>query len=288
MENLTRRSRIIVKNIPSYMTQERFKTHFAAKGEVTDVRILTTSYDPVRIGRLIRSDGKSRQFGFVGYRSEQDAVEAVKYFNSSYIDTAKIQVAFARPVGDADIPRAWSKYSNTSSAFTKRNPDKADKKKPKADVVKSTTRVVPGDDDDAALMAFLDVMKPRSQKKTWANDDITGADTVGSTGVPMLVTKEADDDLYEDLPVVGASKNVSTKEENDEEMDAPQVDENPVETSTLLETPIAAVVEEESPTEMIAETGRLFIRNLAFGCTEKDLEALFGKFGPITEVCFID
>ena len=35
----------------------------------------------------------------------------------------------------------------------------------------------------------------------------------------------------------------------------------------------------------LAESGRLFVRNLAFACTEDDLRKLFGKFGPISEVC---
>lgn len=35
-------------------------------------------------------DGKSRQFGFVGFRTEQEAEEALKYFNKSYLDTCRI------------------------------------------------------------------------------------------------------------------------------------------------------------------------------------------------------
>jgi len=32
------------------------------------------------------------------------------------------------------------------------------------------------------------------------------------------------------------------------------------------------------------ETGRLFVRNLAFVCSEDDLRSLFKKFGPLSEV----
>ena len=35
-------SRLCVKNIPKYLTDQRLKDHFAAKGEVTDVKILKT------------------------------------------------------------------------------------------------------------------------------------------------------------------------------------------------------------------------------------------------------
>ena len=36
--------------------------------------------------------------------------------------------------------------------------------------------------------------------------------------------------------------------------------------------------------EDVSDSGRLFIRNLAYTCTEEDLTSLFGKFGPLTEV----
>lgn len=38
------------------------------------------------------SDGYSRQFGFIGYKTEDEAFEASKYFNRSFIDTCRLQV----------------------------------------------------------------------------------------------------------------------------------------------------------------------------------------------------
>lgn len=35
-------------------------------------------------------DGKSRQFGFVGFRTEEEAEEARKFFNKSFLDTCRI------------------------------------------------------------------------------------------------------------------------------------------------------------------------------------------------------
>lgn len=35
--------------------------------------------------------------------------------------------------------------------------------------------------------------------------------------------------------------------------------------------------------ETVAESGRIFIRNLAYTVTEEDLEALFSRYGPLAE-----
>ena len=41
---------------------------------------------------------------------------------------------------------------------------------------------------------------------------------------------------------------------------------------------------EVPPEESIGETGRLFVRNLPYICTEDDLRKEFVKFGPLAEV----
>ncbi len=97
-------SRLIVKNIPNYYTEEKLKQHFSSKGIVTDSKIM-------------RKGTKSRKFGFVGFRTEEEALEARKFFNNTYLDTSKIQVDYAKPQDDATIERPWSKYSKGSSAY---------------------------------------------------------------------------------------------------------------------------------------------------------------------------
>lgn len=44
----------------------------------------------------MRKGTKSRLFGFVGFRTEDEAAKARKYFNSTFIDTSKIVVEFAK------------------------------------------------------------------------------------------------------------------------------------------------------------------------------------------------
>jgi RNA recognition motif. (a.k.a. RRM, RBD, or RNP domain) len=38
------------------------------------------------------SDGHSRQFGFVGFKSAEDAQAALDYFNNSYLDTGRLNI----------------------------------------------------------------------------------------------------------------------------------------------------------------------------------------------------
>ena len=64
-------------------------------------------------------NGRSRRFGFIGYRNEEEAQQAVDYFNKTFIDTMRITVELAKAVGAEDLPRAWSRYSKGSTANVK-------------------------------------------------------------------------------------------------------------------------------------------------------------------------
>lgn len=42
-ERFNSRSRLIVKNLPKHLTEERLREHFASQGEVTDTKLMKTS-----------------------------------------------------------------------------------------------------------------------------------------------------------------------------------------------------------------------------------------------------
>lgn len=77
-------SRLIVKNLPAYLTQERLRKHFAASdgpgGTLTDVKL------------VLKPDGTSRRFGFIGFKSTEEAERAKKWFNRSFVDSSRITV----------------------------------------------------------------------------------------------------------------------------------------------------------------------------------------------------
>lgn len=79
-------------------------------------------------------DGKFRNFGFVGYRTEEQASAAKEFFDGTCINFMKINVQFCANLGDEKKPRAWSKYAPDSSAYKKINKNEEDKTtKPKKD-----------------------------------------------------------------------------------------------------------------------------------------------------------
>jgi multiple RNA-binding domain-containing protein 1 len=88
-------SRIIVKNLPPNLSQPRLKAHFSAQqsgsgafsGTVTDAKLVTDA-----------KTGRSRGFAFVGYRTQEEALKAVEWFNGTFMDMRKIAVELAKPV----------------------------------------------------------------------------------------------------------------------------------------------------------------------------------------------
>ncbi|XP_015682553.1 probable RNA-binding protein 19 [Protobothrops mucrosquamatus] len=156
-------SRLIVKNLPNGIKEERFRHLFAAFGTLTDCCLKFTK------------DGKFRKFGFIGFQSEEDAKTAQSHFNKSFIDTSRVTVEVCKSFGDPSKSKAWSKHSSkpqllkeTSKKSTK-NSDHAEikqdgtKKKNKTGQLKEL-------EGEAAFQDFLAVHQKRSQVATWSND----------------------------------------------------------------------------------------------------------------------
>lgn len=69
------------------ITTENLRDIFSEKGIVTDVQLKYTK------------DGKFRNFGFVGFKTEEDAQNAVEYFNNSCIKASRIKVEICAGLG---------------------------------------------------------------------------------------------------------------------------------------------------------------------------------------------
>ncbi|KAF9189270.1 hypothetical protein BGZ51_009717 [Haplosporangium sp. Z 767] len=362
------RSRLIIKNLPKHLSDERFREHFSSVGEVTDAKLMKSSF------------GNSRRFGFIGYKTEKDAKAALAHFNNTFIDTSKIIVEKAKEIGDDSLPRAWSQHTIGTSAHARKMGVERQRKEAAETALKAKNEreadielrkkkehlaKLYQAENDPKLKEYLEVMQPRTVSKTWANDDAVELNTEkvghgrennrtkaraqvmaiknrkpGGEGMMVTQTKitfeDSDDELYDDLPTT--AKADDRNETEDVEMSAapkedalvndaavsdldwlksrmkkPE-DENMEEETTsddakkdtgaeksdseatsapapkIAQEPpnrpviISAEEEEENAKNLIADTGRLFVRNLPYTCTEDDLRKLFEKFGPLSEV----
>ncbi|CAG8494711.1 16167_t:CDS:10, partial [Racocetra fulgida] len=291
-----------------------------------------------------QEDGKSRCFGFIGYRTEKEANDALNYFNNTFIYTSRITVEHAKPVCDPTLPKPWSAHSIGSSSYQRKHFQKSE-----ANSVEIIKKRVKNDDlNDEKLEEFLEVMKPRSKSKTWANDDLTFLESQQSS--KNIITNDSDDELYQDLPnkhdiiiendtnesndskkhnkdklsreEVESSKGLSVSDmewirmkmrrrldidDNDDDNDIDvykskiflkdnddknnKIDTNPSpenddskENNNEKNANLSGRPTEVPPEESIGETGRLFVRNLPYICSEEDLRKVFNKFGPLAEV----
>ena len=164
-------SRLIVKNLPKNITEERMNTIFAELGQITDLKLKYTK------------NGVFRRFAFVGFKTHTEAQRALKHFNDTFIDTSKIQVDVCKDLGDETVPRPWSKYSEKSSAFQKKAQKVEQRKRAlegtadegkSGEVVKKKKKesAVLGElEDDSSFKEFLEVHKTGSQKNIWGNDE---------------------------------------------------------------------------------------------------------------------
>lgn len=312
-------SRVIVKNLPKYATDDLLRKHFSVRGyTITDLKLAKTS------------EGKFRRFAFIGFANEGEAQDCQNYFNNTYMDTSKLQVDLALPVGDATLPRPWSRHSRGSSAYSSLHPEESEAARKKAAHEAQQERirqemekkrkflfsVYGGEEamDDPAQAAelekFLSAMKTKSQTKTWENDtDVfskqpnskvnvnvksvkskkTGGEGILIPKVHMKFEDEAeaagyfekseDEDLYEDFPGIKKAEILNDDKELEQETIVTTTAPAPKPSSNSK----TSKFEKLNP-EMIAESGRLFVRNLSYSITETDLEGLFSQFGPLSQV----
>uniref|UniRef100_A0A8C9UZY5 RNA binding motif protein 19 n=1 Tax=Scleropages formosus TaxID=113540 RepID=A0A8C9UZY5_SCLFO len=139
-------SRLIVKNLPSGMKEERLRAMFSAFGTLTDCVLKFTK------------EGKFRRFAFVGFREEEDAERATRHFHRSFVDTSRISVERCKSFGDPTKPRAWSRRSHRSATPTE------EEEEPQEVL-----------EQDENFQEFLAVHQNRAHIPTWANDTPTRA-----------------------------------------------------------------------------------------------------------------
>ncbi|XP_004523919.1 probable RNA-binding protein 19 [Ceratitis capitata] len=149
-------SRIIVKQLPKNITEEKLRNLFGTKGTITDMQL---KYTP---------DGKFRQFCFIGYRSEEEAQEAIKFFDNTCIQTSRIKVEVCAALGSDDKPQARSKAARKAVVEATQKEMNKDEKNNNKKKVTNVDEILGKHKDDPDFQEF---MKAHDKKRTlWAND----------------------------------------------------------------------------------------------------------------------
>ncbi|XP_001807432.1 probable RNA-binding protein 19 [Tribolium castaneum] len=357
-------SRLVVKNLPKNITEEKLRNLFQEKGTITDVQL---KYTP---------EGKFREFAFVGYQNENEAQEAIKHFDGMFMHTRKIKVEPCALLGDSKKPKAWSKYAPESTAYKKahgiltkeedNDKPKVAKKNQKED---ETIELLKKYQDDPMFEEFLELHNPEESKKLRKiiekqKEHDVKSESEEDEGKGSSSENDSDEETQDRLADQKISdleymkKLVKKKEKpkkepkkldlftlklrglpyNSRKKDIKQFLKPVTPFSIRLPAKIHGIAyvgfktekdykkallkdrsfiagkrisvmeysgknntehEETSNNvrkkwvsqeealkneEDIAETGKIFVRNLAYTTTEDDVENLFSKFGPLAEV----
>ena len=78
--------KLFVGNIPYSMSESELRELFEKVGELESCKLI-----------MDRETGRSKGFGFVEYKTEEDASEAMEQLNEAYVQGKKLVVNKARP-----------------------------------------------------------------------------------------------------------------------------------------------------------------------------------------------
>ncbi|XP_050311762.1 probable RNA-binding protein 19 [Anthonomus grandis grandis] len=354
-------SRLIVKNLPKTVTEDKLRELFCNYGTITDVQLKYTK------------EGTFRRFSFVGYQNEEDADKAVQNLNNTFINTSKISVEKCALLGDSAKPKAWSKYAPDSSAFQKKNKPKKEKiKKETEPKVKKdeALEILEKYKDDPMFKEFMQAHgkgekleklrenliklqkehdKPQQKEDEGAKTPQEPLSDLDYMKMLMQGVKNSEVALVERKPRQKMEKKpkekvklfhlklkdlpYKVKKKDIKEFFRPNTpfsiriprdirgiafvgyktekafkkavakDKSFIKGKQIQVTPyeVKGQKQEEEPKdpkkgkwksqeealkneEDIAESGKIFLRNLAYTTTEKEVEELFSKYGPIAEI----
>ncbi|CAH1638281.1 unnamed protein product [Spodoptera littoralis] len=291
-------SRLIVKNLPNKVTVDKLKDIFGEKGEVTDVQLKYTK------------DGKFRNFGFIGYRTEEQANQAREYFDGTCINSMQIQVQTCANLGDEKKPKAWSKYAPDSSAYKKLHKDeiedkkKAEKKEKKVEKNKNKIKeLLWKHKDDPLFTEFIEAHV--NDKTAWIKEALDSASKSDNDDDDDINIEETNDEQKEtqkkdEIPVKDKqSKKDETEEVKKHKEQPKKVAETAISDLEYMKLlmkkvgdPAREKVTEESNEQTIEEQQPKKIRNrplfhvkimgLPYKCKKKDIKEFFRPLVPFS------
>ncbi|XP_064536411.1 probable RNA-binding protein 19 [Drosophila montana] len=271
-------SRIIVKQLPKQISEDKLRNIFGTKGTITDLQL---KYTP---------DGKFRQFCFVGYSSEAEAQAAIKHFNNTCIQTSRVRVESCAALGSEEKPQSWSKYAKDS----KKNQDKLRAEQPEADTAdqkKSKKKSSKVDEilgkhkDDPEFQEFLQAHD--KTRTLWANDaGLAGAQSVeeasdDETEAPARDDSGVDADNHDD------DDDEEEEEEEGDEQQAEKLAEKPISDMEYMKSLMAGKTDakekaktQTKPDKSNLELFTIKIHNVPYNTKRQDIIKFFKPLKP--------
>ncbi|KFH02907.1 RNA recognition motif-containing protein [Toxoplasma gondii MAS] len=305
-----RSSRLIVKNLPPYITTAELKQKLSSLGgEITDVCLLRNER------------GKSRQCAFVGFKTQEQAMNVKDHFQSTFIHTRKVEISYALPrttLSPSERGEAGSDGAGGAKAENAKNADSSNRGKKvvkraglprgtgeakgkvtvveeesvgarKAGVSSVRTRVLFDDDSDSEESSGEsdaddneDGKKEKHQRKkaTVSSDTISGADD----------SKSGDDEEIDDLAWLRQQSARTALAESADSLTNADAEDTPVSRrpddtrdggGAADSTEMAE--NEAADLALLGSHGRLLIQNLPFATTVDELRALCEEYGEVAE-----
>ncbi|KAH9976686.1 RNA-binding domain-containing protein [Lactifluus volemus] len=261
-------SRLIVKNLPSYITPPLLKEHFSQSngpaGTITDVKI------------ALKQDGTARRFGFIGFKTDKEALNAKAWYDKTFIDSTRVRVEVIDGVKDAPLPRPNKRRHLVSSSAEQ---SATSTRKKSVDTESPATTIKR---ENAKFEEFMEVMQSKPKRAvSWVDqaDPFSSSSKKGKTPatqtlpiLPEIKTQGYLTDMeWMQQRMKGGIEDIASPEVCFDQSDDEEQEEK--------------ISGDQLPTEeTILSTGRLFVRNLTFTCTEEELRGLFQSFGLVSQI----
>lgn len=285
-------SRIIVQNLPRWMSEDDVRAHFSKQPSLKD------AITDVFVARKKNSqNSKNRGFAFVGYKLSDDANTAAKYWDKSFIQSVRLRVALADKLSTPQERKQDSENRGdhpNDSADGSRDPDHADSSH---NLHSSSTAIDPTLLEKERKKAEYLELTTGGRSKSWANENIAL-----SQASPVHVVDNASENpqassgessFLERLAASGDSDWLKSKVQNASSNQGPAGlnieghrsgtgNEEAAANDTCPSRDIApsstAGAEFDDAKAKILKTSRLFLRNLPFSATKDDLQNFFSKY----------
>ncbi|KAG2041015.1 hypothetical protein BDR03DRAFT_947957, partial [Suillus americanus] len=235
----------------------------APSGTITDVKI------------SLKQDGTSRRFGFVGIKKQmlaRDWFECTFFLPLVSIYFFNI---YLQGVKGAPGPRPNKRERLEDIAADPEPPSRPHVHK--AD--KNDKTSAPAPSTSASLLdQFIDDMQPRITKgPSWANEAKESHPVLLADPPETMTISDGPDnnEAVSDLEWMQQRMNLASDSSLDKVFEQSD-DEHQV--------GVAPEEHQDSTTKTIMQTSRLFLRNLAFSCTETEIMELFQPFGEVAQV----